>query len=103
MPHSTPVHLEPGRAVGAITLSGVLSAIPGLVALAVALIGIGRASQRLRTLEKRMDEVAELKDTVSRIDERTKQAKEDHRILREEVRAGNDKLDRLIERRQRTN
>ncbi len=73
--------------------------MPGVLALIGAALGIGRASQRLRTLETRVNELSDLKDTVTRIDERTKQAAEAHKQLRDEVREGNQKLDRLIERR----
>lgn len=95
---------EPGGVAVAFSLTPgeALSAIPGVLALVGAALGIGRASQRLRTLELRVNELTDLKDTVTRIDERTKQAREDHKQLRDEVRLGNEKLDRLIERRVRT-
>lgn len=65
--------------------------VTGTVALVGSILGIGRAWQRLRTLETQVEKLLGLEQAVTRIDERTRQESESRKDMAL-------KIDRIFER-----
>ena len=60
-------------------------AIPGVLALFGAAISHGRNAQRLDSLEEDVKKVVQLKETVGRLDERTKRTESDVKEIKSNV------------------